>query len=57
MEQTGELQSQINPIGIMKGGMQYGIPTYYPGTIRIISLCRARDGKKFALAAIGSAFQ
>ena len=51
MEQTGELHAQINPIGIMKGGMQYGIPTYYPGTIRIISLCRARDGKKFALAA------
>ena len=51
MEQTGELHAQINPIGIMKGGIQYGIQTYYPGTIRIVSLCRARDGKKFALAA------
>ncbi|MCP3683250.1 MAG: polysaccharide deacetylase family protein [bacterium] len=51
MENIGELQKQLNPKGIFKNGMTYNMPTHYPGTVRIISLAKAADGKKFALAA------
>ena len=51
MEQIGELEKQLNPPNILQHGIEYGRPTHYPGTVRIISLSRAAEGKKFALAA------
>jgi hypothetical protein len=51
MEKIGELQHQLNPVGILNHGMKYNRPTHYPGTVRIISLSRAQKGKKFSLAA------
>ncbi len=52
MEKFGELGKQLNPPNMNKNGFKYdsGL-TFYPGTIRIVSLQRASEGKKFALAA------
>ena len=51
MEQFGELEKQLNPPNILQHGMEYGRPTHYPGTVRIISLSQAANSKKFSLAA------
>ena len=52
MEKFGKLGKQLNPPNMNKNGFKYdsGL-TFYPGTIRIVSLQRASEGKKFALAA------
>ena len=55
MEPFGELTKQILPPNIRPHGIKYdsGL-TFYPGTIRIVSLERASNGQKIALAAHGN---